>query len=69
MADKLFQYAILLHPTDEEVEKEDKRSELIVEVTTVLAANEQAATVHAARSIPEKYLDKLHRVEIALRPF
>jgi hypothetical protein len=69
MSDKIFQYAILLHPTEKEAEEEDKRSELVVDLQTVLAANEQAAIIHASRQIPEEYLEKLHRVEIAVRPF
>ena len=66
---KLFQYAILLHPTEKEQEEEDAQSELIVDIKAILAPSEQAAVIQASRESPEKYMDKLHRVEIAIRPF
>lgn len=65
---KIYQFAALLLPTDNE--KEDgKQAELIVPVTTVVAANDNAATVLAGRAIPEAYLDRLDRVQVAVRPF
>lgn len=65
---RLYQYAAILHPTEDEA-KAGKGAELIVPVTTVLAPNDGAAQVMAARAIPEQHLDKLARVEVALRPF
>lgn len=63
---KLYQYAILLHPT-----KDDKKgkSKLIVEPTTVLAANDDVAQMMAVKSIPEDYADQLEQIDIAIRPF
>lgn len=66
---KLYQYAIILHPTKKEREDESKKSEVIVGVTTVLAPDEQAATLVAGRAIPETHLDKLDQIEVAIRPF
>ena len=66
---RLFEYAAILHPTEKETEEESKPSELITKPTTILAPNEQAALIQAARALPESVLDKLDRVEIALRPF
>lgn len=65
---KLYQFAVILHPTDKE-KKDGKRSELLVDLKTILAASDQEAMIYAARSIPETHLDKLDRCEVAVRPF
>ena len=65
---KIFQFAVLLHPTSKERE-EGKSSELIVPVTTVVAPDQNGATLQAGRAIPSNYLDKLDRLEVAVRPF
>ena len=65
---KLFQFAVLLHPSEEE-KKAGKQSQIIVEVRTVLAQDQNAAVIQAARQIPEEYMDRLSRLEVAVRPF
>ena len=65
---KLFEYAVIYNPTANEV-KDGATSELVVPVKTVLATTQQNAMLLAARAIPEKYLDKLDRLEVAVRPF
>jgi len=72
MASKLFEYAVIHHPvaTKEQNERGEKpKSELIVDVTRVLANNDKEAAMLAARAIPEGFTDKLDRVELAIRPF
>ena len=70
---KLYEYAILYHPrpvkTKEGEEEKPQRSTLLSDVQRVLANNEKEAAMIAARAIPESHIDKLDRVEIALRPF
>ena len=66
--ERLFQYAILLHPTPEEC-RAGKRTELLGKVETLVARGTEEAVLHAARSIPAEHLDKLNRVEVAVRPF
>jgi hypothetical protein len=68
MAGKIYEYAVLFHP---KYKKDDlpKRSEIVVDVTRVIAEKPEEVTMVAARSIPEAYLDKLDQVEIAVRPF
>jgi len=69
---KLFQYAILHHPlpTKEQTERgETPRSVVVKDITSILVRDEREALMTAAREIPSEYLDKLDRVEIALRPF
>lgn len=65
---KIFQYAVILNPTEKEAE-EGIQAKLIVEVKTVLAADQNGAVVLAGRDIPAEYLDKLNRLEVAVRPF
>lgn len=65
---KVYQYAVLLHPTEKE-KKDGVRSKLLVEVTSVLAADDKGAMVIAARAIPAEYIDRLDRIEVAVRPF
>lgn len=69
---KLFEFAVIYNPlpTKDQNERGEKpKSELIVDITRVLANDEKEASMLAARSIPEAYTSKLDRVEIALRPF
>lgn len=69
---KLYEFAIIYKPatTKEQQDKGEKaKASLLVDVTRVLAANDAEAQMIAARAIPETHIDKLDRVEIALRPF
>jgi hypothetical protein len=72
MAGKIFEYAVLYHPKPRKVGDDSVRdpSQIIVDVKRVVAKDESAAAILAAREIPEEYLDgKLDQVEIAVRPF
>jgi hypothetical protein len=68
MKQKIFEYAVIAHPTSAEAE-EGKTTELLIKPEVTLANDERAATIIASRKIPEAWLDKLDRVEIAIRPF
>ena len=65
---KLFQFAILGHPTDKESE-EGGVTTIVQEVKTILAPSQDAAVMMAGRDIPEEWLSKLERVEVVVRPF
>ena len=65
---KLFEYAVVHHPTDDEG-KPNGKSKIVVDLQRVLAASEQEAVITAARKIPEEYLNALEDVEIIVRPF
>ena len=65
---KIFEFAVILHPTDEE-RKAGKSSLLVVPITPVLAVDEKQAGMLAGRAIPTEHLDKLNRMEVAVRPF
>lgn len=66
---KLFQYAILFHPTEKQVKDEGMKSKVIVEPKTVLAVDQNGAAMAAAMEIPTEYKTQLDQIEIALRPF
>ena len=65
---RLFQYAIIWHPTEKEAEN-GKQSEVIVNVSTKLAIDDRALLIQVSREIPDLYLSQLDQVEIAIRPF
>lgn len=65
---KLFQIALVLHPTKEEAEKGVKSS-IILQPKTIIAMDEKQAAIIAGREIPEELLSKLDQVDIAVRPF
>lgn len=65
---KLFEFAILEHPTEKEIE-EGATSKVLVATTQVLAPDERTAGMLAGRQIPESALARIDRLEIALRPF
>lgn len=66
---KLFQYAILWHPTEKQVKDDGAKSKVIVEPKTVLAVDQNGAAMAAAMDIPTDYKTQLDQVEIALRSF
>lgn len=65
---KLFEFAVLEHPTSEE-KKAGVSSKILVDVQRVLAPDEKAAAMLAGRQIPENALSRIDRLEIAIRPF
>lgn len=65
---KLFQYVIFWTPTEAQA-KEGKKPEILKELTTVIAKDEQVANIHAARTIPPDRIDDIDQITVALRPF
>lgn len=65
---KLFQTAVLFHPTEEQAKKGDK-SKIIVELKTILEKDEKTAAMKANFEIPEEYRDKLDQVEVVVVNF
>jgi hypothetical protein len=69
---KLFEYAVLYHPKqtkDQHERGEWPKSEVITEVTRVLAGTEAEVAMLAARSVPDSFIGKLEDVEVVVRPF
>lgn len=65
---QLFEYAIIKHPTEKESDK-GKKAEIVVDVRTVLASDQQKATLLAAREIPANMVDDLDNIVVVVRPF
>ena len=66
---KLFQYAILWHPTEKQVKEDGLKSKVVVELKTILSSDQSSAQMAAAMDVPAEYRDVLDQVEIAIRPF
>lgn len=65
---KIFQIAIILHPTEEE-SKNGLKTTFIQEPIFVLAKDQKAAEMQGLIELDKKYKDKFDRIEIACRPF
>lgn len=65
---KPFQYVIVYQPTEKE-KKDGKKSEIVVDLKTILAADEKTAMLLAGRAIPENFIDKLNQLDVYVRPF
>ena len=63
----LFQYAVILDEFDDDGDLTD--STLVVELTTVLAKDDEAAAMRAARAIPTEHEDHLDDCRVVVRPF
>lgn len=68
MSSKLFEFCIIKHPSDKEME-DGAAASILVMPTVVLASDESKAMVKAARAIPEEEINNLDNLEICLRPF
>ena len=66
---KLFQYAILWHPTEKQVKEEGLKSKVIIDLKTITASDQNVAGMAAATDIPDENLSELDQIEIVLRPF
>jgi hypothetical protein len=66
---KLFQYAIIWHPTEKQIKDEGLKSKVLVELKTLLANDERGASMAAAMDIPQDYRQQLEQIDIAIRPF
>lgn len=75
MAGKLFEYVIVFHPRRPKAAKpgaEDEdtgESKILIDLTRVIARDEKAVGMMAAKKIPDEYDSKLDQVEILIRPF
>lgn len=69
MRKRLFQYAVLWHPTEKQVKEEGSESKELVPVTTILANTEAEASMQAAMSIDTEYKKEISQIEIVVRPF
>ncbi len=69
MNEYLYQYAVLLHPTQSD-QKKGVRAEVIVPPSDfMLARNDQEVVMKATREIPSEIMEHADRLEVAVRPF
>lgn len=69
---KLYEYVVIYTPFQTKDQKdlgEKPKSQLLVDVTRVLADDDKQVAMLAARAIPAGYEDKLAQIDIAVRPF
>lgn len=66
---KLFQYAILWHPTEKQIKEEGSKSILLVPPSFMLAKDQTGVGMAAAMEIPGERKGELDQIEIAIRPF
>jgi hypothetical protein len=65
---KLYEYAIIWNPTDEQ-KKDGKKSKILVKPEHILAKDDNAAFMIAVRAIPENHTDDMDQIDVAVRPF
>lgn len=65
---KLFEFAVLFHPTDKEF-KDGGKTLIIVNKQTMLGKDDKQVGMKAVMEIPAEYKEKLDQVEIIVRPF
>lgn len=68
MKARLYQYAVIWHPSEKQ-EEDGQKSKLVTDIHTVLVEDEQAATIAGARAIPDEYSNQLDQLEVVVRPF
>jgi len=66
---KLFQYAILWHPTEKQVKDDGLKSKILVDLSSILALDQKTATMSAAMEISGGMKNQLDQIEIIIRPF
>ena len=65
---KIFQYVVFIVPEEKEDGTKEKPA-ILVQPTTVIAADEKKAGIMATWAIPEEFRDRLDEVNIVVRPF
>ena len=66
---KLFQYAIIWHPTEKQVKDNDAKSKVLKDLTTILATDLEMVKMTAIMELPSECKDQLDQIELAVRPF
>jgi hypothetical protein len=66
---KLFEYAIIWHPTEKQQKEDGLKSKMVIEPKTILAVDQSSAGMAAAMEIPPEYRSQLDQVEIVIRNF
>ena len=65
---KVFEVVMVLNPSPEDVKK-GVQPDIVVDLKRFLANDEAQANMLVGRMIPDNCLDKLSRLDVAIRPF
>lgn len=66
--ERLFQYALIWHPTREQ-SKEGKKSLIVLAPTLVLGSDDKSVGMRAIKAIPAEYDNQLDQIEVVIKPF
>lgn len=66
---KLFQYAVIWHPTEKQIKDDGAKSKVLLEPKIGLFKDAAATAMAAAMEIPAAHKTELDQIEIAVRPF
>ena len=69
MKKTLFTYAIILDETTDKDGNIVEAAKILKDPTHVLAGSEKEVSILASRQIPDEYIGKLDKVNVAIRPF
>jgi len=67
--ERLFQYAVLWHPTEEERKSGSSTRLVVPPVGWILAKDEAAVSMRAIREIPDEEMESADQLEVIVRPF
>ena len=65
---KLFEYAVLWHPNEDE-SKDGKKTKVLEEPKRELAENDKNLMMKIIRNVPAEYGEQLDQLEIIIHPF
>ncbi len=66
---RLYQFAVLKHPTEEDRKKGDPSKVIVPPGEWELAKSEDEVIMKATRAIPGKHMKDADRLEVAVHPF
>lgn len=66
---KIYEIAVLWHPTEDQFDEQKLRSKFVVEIQTILAKDESEATMKAFMAIPMENKGDLEQLEVIVRLF
>lgn len=68
--ESLYQYCVILDPTEKERKDNDARSNLVVPPSEwLMAKSEQEVVMRATKAIPEALMANADRLRVIVRPF
>lgn len=66
--ERMFQYAILWHPSKEQA-KEGQKSKMLIAPTMILGSDDKTVGMRAIKAIPAEYDAQLEQIEVVVQAF